>query len=416
MKNKSKYQVGNPSEQSNALPFGALQTLMRKIKSSYLSLACVGLMWVLPFLYYYHAYPRTTFYQEWTAAFLGLCAMPFLLNRRFWVQPEIPRIVLLPVGLMLLIVLQFVMGRIVYFDQTLLFGLYLLWVALLMMLGHRLRQELGLPFLVTVMAACLLLGAELNALLGVLQHYRWHTFLDSVVTVKTSAAVYGNIAQPNHFANYITLGLISLGLLRMRFSLPAWQVLPLALPLLFVLVLSGSRSGGVYLVWMFGLALLWYFRKQPGSPLPAPPPENSAGQDSKGSVPPVRRAARKLQPKATHKSDAMPEAKSNRAAFSLLQYSFLVLLGFGLMHLLVQLPGLAGADGTVTTAQRFFGEGEKSSDIRIYLWHEGWLIFTKFPLLGAGFAQYAWQHFLLTEQLRDANIAGLSNRGDRGQQ
>ena len=79
------------------------------------------------------------------------------------------------------------------------------------------------------------------------------------------------------------------------------------------------------------------------------------------------------------------------------------------MHLLVQLPGLAGADGTVTMAERLLGSGVKSSDIRIYLWHEGWLIFTKFPMLGAGFGQYAWQHFLLTEQLRDANIAGLYN-------
>ena len=401
MKKKFNKPVSIPSALPSASLPGRFSQSFGKLKLAHLSLACVGLMWILPFLYYYHAYPRTTFYQEWTAAFLGLCAMPLLLTGRFWVQPEIPRIVLLPVSLMLLIVVQFALGLIVYFDQALLFALYLLWAALLMMLGQRLRVEFGLPLLATVMAACLLLGAELNALLGILQHYRWHTFLDSVVTVKTSAAVYGNIAQPNHFANYIALGLISLGLLRMRFSMPVWQVLPLALPLLFVLVLSGSRSGGVYLIWMFGLALLWYYRGKSRLPAAASAADSAPSMATENKFSAQGKAQRKLAPK--------PQPAIHSAAFSLLQYCFLLLLGYALMHLLVQLPGLSGADGTVTTAQRLFGDGVKSGDIRIYLWHEGWLIFSKFPLLGAGFGQYAWQHFLLTEQLRDANIAGLYN-------
>ena len=369
------------------------------------SLICVGLMWILPFLYYYHAYPRTTFYQEWTAAFLGLCAMPFLVQGRFWVQPEIPRIVLLPVGLMMLLVIQYAMDLIVYFDQTLLFSLYLLWVALLMMVGHRLRTELGLPLVATVMACCLLLGAELNALLGVLQHYRWHTFLDSVVTVKTSTAVYGNIAQPNHFANYIALGLISLGLLRMRFSMPAWQTFPLALPLLFVLVLSGSRSGGLYLVWVFVLALLWYAKGKYLSPTSGEIGVAPALRTIKDEI--STRPKRKLKGKVMPTLAQKPASKVS-PALSLVHYTFLLVLGYGLMHFVVQLPVFAGADGMVTMAQRLFA-GISSNDIRLYLWREGWLIFKQFPLLGSGFGQYAWQHFLLTEQLRAPNIVGLYN-------
>ncbi len=82
----------------------------------------------------------------------------------------------------------------------------------------------------------------MQAVLGVLQHYRGHTFLDSVLTVKISSAVYGNIAQPNHYANYLVLGLISLGLLYKHWSLRAWQVALLAAPLLFVLVLRRFRA------------------------------------------------------------------------------------------------------------------------------------------------------------------------------
>lgn len=318
----------------------------------------VGLMWVLPFLYYHHAYPITTFYQEWGAAALGLCAMPLLLTQRYWQQAQVPRIVLLPVGLMLLALLQFMLGKLAYFDQALLLTIYLMWAALLMMLGQRLREELGLPRLLTVLSVFLLLGAELNAMAGILQHYRWHTWLDAVVTVKTSAAVYGNMAQPNHFANYITLGLISLGLLFMRGKLRAWQVVLLALPLLFVLVLSGSRSVWLYLLGMNMLAFMWQRRDPAGQPL--------------------------------------------------LRYALLLLLGFGLMHWIVQWPWLSGMSGNLTSVQRMSGEGY-SGGIRLYLWRESWHIFTQFPWLGAGFGQFAWQHFVWVPQLQASGITGLYN-------
>ena len=313
-------------------------------------------MWVLPFLYYYHAYPLTTFYQEWGAAILGLCAMSFLLTRERWQQPEIPRIILLPILLMFLVLLQFVLGKTTYFDQTMLFTLYMLWVALLMMLGHALRERFGFPLLATVLASFLLLGAELNALLGVLQHYRWHTFLDAVVTSKNNIAVYGNLAQPNHYANYITLGLISLGLLRQH--LRSWQAVLLAMPLLFVLVLSGSRSSWLYLLSMAAMAFIWQRR--------------------------------------------------DKSCRHLLNYTLLLLLGFGLMHWVVQIPWLAGASGSVTTMQRMLA-GDTSGSIRLYLWQEAWLIFSQFPILGAGLGQFAWQHFQLGPLLQSTNISGLYN-------
>ncbi len=315
-------------------------------------------MWVLPFLYYHHAYPLTTFYQEWGAAMLGLCAMPLLVTKGFAALAAIPRIALLPVALLLLVLLQALLGKLVYFEQALLFSLYMLWTGLLLLLGHRLRTEIGLPVLVTVLATFLLLGAELNAVAGILQHYRWDTWFNAIVTAKTSSAIYGNIAQPNHFAHYIALGLISLGLLLVRRILRAASVLLLTLPLLFVLVLSGSRSAGLYLIAIAVLAYLWQ--------------------------------------------------RKNRADKVLLHYALLLLLGFALMHWVVQLPWLAGESGSVTTVQRLLGE-VGSGGIRLYLWRESWHIFMDFPLLGAGFGQFAWQHFLLLPQLQSSQINGLYN-------
>lgn len=315
-------------------------------------------MWVFPFVYFHHAYPITTFYQEWSSAFLGLCAMPLLISTRFWRQPEIPRIVLLPIGMMLLLLGQYLLGLIPSFGQTLLLTLYLLWAALLVMLGHRLRSELGLPWVVTVLCVFLVIGAELNALAGLIQHYRWHTFLDSVVTVKNASAVYGNIAQPNHFANYLTLALASIGFLHMRWSLRGWQIALLVLPLLFVLVLSGSRSVWLYLLFMVGISYFWQRR--------------------------------------------------DKSYLPLLKYAIALLLGFAVMLFVVQIPWLAGVNGKVATMERMFADGT-SGGIRLFLWKESLLILGQFPLLGAGFGQFAFQHFQLGPEMRHVNITGLYN-------
>ena len=335
-----------------------LKGSFRSLRLTHVSLAMVGLMWVLPFLHYRHQYPLTTFYQEWWSALLGLLALSPLAARGYWQQPEVPRIVLLPVALIGLLLLQAGLGKMAYFDQTLLYVLYLLFATLLMILGARLRDCFGLAEMAMALAVFLLIGAELSALIGVLQHYRWHTPLDSVIVMKSSSGVFGNLAQPNHFANYIALGLVSLGLLFQQRRLKEAHVVMLAAPLLFVMTLSGSRSSWLYLLMMAGLAWWWVRRDTAWRPL--------------------------------------------------LRYSLSLIAGFGVMHLVVQLPFLAGAGGSIDTMQRLFGDNA-SGAIRLYLWREAWLMFAQSPWLGVGFGQFAWHHFQLLPVLQQGNITGLYN-------
>lgn len=329
-----------------------------QVSLAHISLALVGLMWVLPFLHYRHQYPLTTFDQEWWSALLGLLALGLLTARGFWQQPAVPRIVQLPAALIAIVLVQWLLHKVTYFDQALLYVLYLLFALLLMVLGARLRECLGLAKLAQVLAIFLLIGAELSALIGVLQHFRWHTPLDAVVVLKVSASVFGNLAQPNHFANYIVLGLISLGLLQQQKQLRTGVVVLLAAPLLLVLTLSGSRSSWLYLLMMGGLA--WW----------------CAWRDAA------------LRP--------------------LLRYCLLLLVGLGLMHLLVQLPFMAGAGVSTTTVQRLFADAG-SGAIRLYLWREAGLMFANAPWLGVGFGQFGWHHFQLVPTLHPDNISGLYN-------
>ena len=326
---------------------------------AHVSLFLVGLMWVLPFLHHIHQFPLTTFYQEWWSALLGVFALTLLVARDFWQQPKIPRVAQLSAGLIAILLLQMALHKVAYVDQGLLYILYLLFAALLMLLGARLRTCFGLEKVATVLAIFLLIGAELSALAGVVQYYRWSTLLDSLIVVKrVSQGVYGNLAQPNHFANYTALGLISLGLLFQQGKLRKGYVAMLAVPLLFVMTLSGSRSPWLYLLLMSGLA--WWA---------------------------ARRDMRQLH---------------------LLRYSLLLMLGFGLMHFIVKLPFMAGAASSVDSLQRLFG-GADSGGIRLYLWHESWLMFTQSPWIGVGFGQFTWHHFQLLPILQPSNIQGLYN-------
>jgi O-antigen ligase len=331
-------------------------------KPAHISLALVGLMWVFPFLYYRHETPLTTFDQEWWCAVLGLLALPLLAMREFWQRPEIPRIAQLPALLIGIVLLQVSQVKMAYFDQALLYSLYLMFAALLMLLGARLRDFFGIEKLSIALAFFLLAGAELNAMIGALQHYQLHTPLDAVVVAQISSSIYGNLAQPNHFADYIALGLVSLGLLFQQRKLNPVYVVLLSVPLLFMLIRSGSRSSLLYLLLMVLLA--WW----------------SARRDAT------------LRP--------------------LLRYCLLLVAGFGLMHLIVQMSFMVGADSGVTTVQRLLaynGSGDTDGSIRLYLWREAWLMFMQYPMLGVGFGQFAWHHFQLLPLLQGSNITGLYN-------
>lgn len=334
-----------------------LNSKLQRVTLTHLSLALVGLMWVFPFLHYYHKYPITTFYQEWWSALLGVLALAGLSARDYWRQAEIPRIVQLPVALIAVVLLQMCLGMMVYAGQGLLYILYLLFAALLMVLGAHLRNYFGIEKLAVVLAFFLLAGSGLSALTGLLQHYHWHTPLDAVVVAKVSGVMYGNLAQSNHFASYAALGLISLGLLLQKRRLRIVHALPFAFLLLWVMTLSSSRSSWLYLLMMSALAA-WSGRGKP-----------------------------ELRP--------------------LLYYCLLLLAGFLAVHFLVKLP-LMHVAHSVNTLQRFSGQ-DAYGGIRLYMWHEAWLMFVAAPWLGAGFGQFAWQHFQLGPLLQRATLSGLYN-------
>jgi O-antigen ligase len=325
-----------------------------------IALCLLGLMLVLPFLQPRHFLPLPLFYSEWLAGVLGLMAFFLFLLPRYARDVEVPWVVLTPLALCGVLLLHLVLLKAAYPQQILLALLYLLWAGALILLGAALRREFGLAALSAVLAWFILAGGLLNALAGILQHYELRGILEPVIASKTSPAIYGNLAQPNHFANHIALALASLLFLHARGRLHLAVAALLGGLLLFVLSLSGSRSAWLYLGALAVLATLLHFR----------------------------------HPGAEHKR--------------LLVFSLLLLPGFVFAQWLVQQPWLSAPTSMVTPTERLF-EYVRGASARFQLWREAWLMFLQSPLMGVGYGQFAWQHFQLAGSIGNPASVGHAN-------
>ncbi len=321
-------------------------TRASKLALPYASLIFIGLAWVLPFLQPYHRFPLTLFYSEWLAFMLGLAAALLLAWKRSWRGAALPVVALAPLAMVALLGVQVALGRVPYHEQALTATLYLLWAVLLMLLAPALKRELGVTAIATTLAWFLLAGGLLSALAGLLQHYRVSIPLDFLVARKNAAPVYGNLGQPNHYAAYMMLALASLAYLYGRGRLRGAPSAACAALFLLVLALSGSRSPWLYLGALTVLALL--LRRQ------------------------------------------IAAAEGRR----LLVFALWLLPGFIAAQWLATLPFMVPAAGLVaTSAERLF-QVAGGIGPRLQLAREAWEMFLQAPVLGAGWGQFAWYHFL----------------------
>lgn len=322
-----------------------LNELIRKITFPRVSLWLVGLMVVVPFLGYHHYLPIPSFYNEWIAAALGLAALSLFLRNRHWQDMELPVIALVPLGLIVVLLIQIPTDRIVFPERNILGTSYLLWAALLMLLSRMLARELGSSEVVETLAWFLLCGGVINAGIAIFQQFAVDSFLNPVI-IKGTRVPFANLGQANHFSDYIALAFASLMLLFSRRRLALGTVLAAGGILLYVLPFSGSRSSWLYALALAGLSL-WFFMR-----------------------------------------DKRDEHKR------LLVAGGILLLGFALLQTkaLALIPS-----GVLTPTDNLFNLASSKSD-RFAIWLEAWQIFLRAPLLGVGFGEFIWHHFLLSEQ------------------
>jgi O-antigen ligase len=320
----------------------------------------VGLMWLLPFLQPRHRYPLTSFYSEWLAVALGLAALAVLARRAAWADMKLPVVALFAVALAALLAIRPAFGDLPYAGPPLTGALLVLWAALLVLLGAHLQRALGLGAAAATLAWFLLAGGLLSAAIGLLQHFQIATLLDALVSRTDTAYVHGNLAQRNHFANYLTLAAAALVYLFASRRLAPWTALACAVPLVLALPLSGSRSVWLYLALLLLLALV-----------------------------PLRGAA----------ADGTARMRAMLLGIA---------GGFVLAQWVVTLPGFESRWGAEAPAARLFDVATGTAE-RLQLWRAAWWMFEQAPLAGVGFGQYAWQHTLYLAAVPSAALIGDFN-------
>ncbi len=320
-----------------------------------------GLAWTLPFLQPYHRYPLTGFYSEWLAFALGLTAALVLLTRQAWREAELPAVAMAPIGLAVVLGVQAALDRSPYPEQLLTAVLYLLWAALMILLGRVLRRELGMAAVATTLAWFLFASGILSLAVGLIQHFHVSTPVEFLIGRGNTLQVFGNLGQPNHYASHLSLALASAGYLyacrRLHGALAGGFI---ALCLL-VLALVGSRSIWLYLGALTALAVLLYVCRR--------------------------------------------DAGSRRLALA----AGWLLPGFLIAQAVALLPFMTPPDDRLLTAMDRLFQMASGIAPRLQIWGEAWQMFLAAPLLGAGWGQFAWHHFVLQAISGETAASGVYN-------
>lgn len=309
-----------------------------------LGLACVALLWTLPFLQPLHYFPMPMFRSEWLAFVLGLLALILLATKRAWQHGEIPLVAVVPFGLAVIILLQGSLGRVPYFGQAVTAAFYLTWAALLVILGAELRRTFGLVRIAPVLAWALVCSGLLTAFAGILQYFEISSVFDAVL-MPALGSIYGNLAQRNHFASYLVLALASASYLYAVRGMRTGVAMLVCAPLIMALGFSASRSTWLYI--FAALVLAWLLRMR----------------------------------------------RRDDLSQRLVIFIEFVLLAFALDQWLMTLPlfGSLAEDGGANTINRVIEE----PGLALKLQHarSAWWMFTQAPFFGVGWGQFGWYNF-----------------------
>jgi O-antigen ligase len=224
------------------------------------SLLLAGAAGALPFLLPDHVLPLASFQPEWLAIALVISAAMLAIAG----QTEAPgkRVRLPAASIAFLILAAFVAIQALVRPPShgsipLLGTLYLLFAAVALWTGAQLTHALGFRRVATLIAGCILASALLSATFAFIQYHGRPRWLEDFVAGLSSDRAYGNIAQANLFANYITLGQASLIYLWANRELRTSSAVAAAALLASAGALSGTRALLLFAIGFMALGLLW---------------------------------------------------------------------------------------------------------------------------------------------------------------
>lgn len=309
----------------------------------------VGLLCLVPFVQPYHPTPISSLFAEWQAFFLLWTAVfiaCFHGKRRGEIL--IPKIGCSAIFLFFFVVISVAFKPPEYAQQVVLPLCYFVSLYGAIQLGFWLRQMDLVKRCTLWVAIYFVVGGAYTVAVQFLQlHWTGFSFLPFITPKMAGYNPYGNIAQTNHLVSYLAIGWASTHYLLARGKIKLRVYLPFSLLLFCGLVMSGQRSGFIYVV---SLSFLFWCS-----------------------------ALTIHADRILHRSfwiSCMP------ATYLLLSYI---------------LPILARVDGAqLVTATQRLGTGW---DVRFNMLHIGWSLFKNAPVFGIGWGRLPSYQFLKADVL-----------------
>ncbi len=235
---------------------------MASKKNIALSLSISGFFVLFSYLHPYHIHPYRTYYHD-ALAIIGLLIVYSFVIKHDFVTITFPKLLLLPVAVILLTVYQVIFGLTVAPHDLLFPFIYLFLFCLALIVGATFaHQASGSELICLSFAIAHLLAGLLSVIMQLIQI----TGIDATPAVMFIAREsqpfmrpYANVAQPNQLALLFCFSLASVWYLYQRRFFNQWASVVVVLVLLMGLALTQSRIG-----WMIvpAFALVHMFKTQ----------------------------------------------------------------------------------------------------------------------------------------------------------
>jgi hypothetical protein len=209
--------------------------LQKKSGLAVASLVLAAFMCTVPFLRFNQHDLIPTFKAEVFSVTLGLLALVLLLRPIAWRPFYFPSIALLPIGLMLVLVLQVGLGLMSYWQQHAVIALCLLWVLLMMFLATQLRREFSLTTMIPVLAWSIFIAGVVLAVITVTR------------PISVSLGFIEASSQSTLIASYLALSLASLFFLLHSKRVTSSVAMIIGTLLLLALVVTHQNLSWVYI-------------------------------------------------------------------------------------------------------------------------------------------------------------------------
>jgi O-antigen ligase len=239
------------------------QRLPRNRLGVAVGMAAIVLAWLLP----NHSPPWGSFYNE---AWMAVALMPLAawLSQRSTMSLRLPVASALIAGLALVPLLQWSAGQLQFFGDALLATSYLGGLAMCLLFGARWR-DIDLTEAAGLVFTTLALAALLSTHFALLQWLRSDLLGALLADLPFGGRPNANIAQANHLATLLFLGLVGVWGLYLRNDLRGSVACLAAAWLLLGMAMTQSRTGWLEVALLGIAAVVWHRRLDSRRCLPA---------------------------------------------------------------------------------------------------------------------------------------------------